>query len=191
MARATVQVVLLCLAVFAAQVAVALAVGAETMIALFALSLPLDANPWTVVTSVYAHTGPGHLVSNLLMFALLGAMIERHTSSARFHAFVLVTGVAAGLAQVAISDAALGVDTAVLGLSGAVFALLGYVITANRVSSGLFDRLDLPTWAMVLVFAVLAVVVTLATAAPRSALVGHFTGFLLGLLAGRANALRA
>ena len=40
-----------------------------------------------------------------------------------------------------------------------------------------------------LLFAVLAAVVTLATAAPGVALVAHFTGFLVGLLAGRARLL--
>jgi len=42
----------------------------------------------------------------------------------------------------------------------------------------------------VLVFAVIAAVLTLATGAPGVALVAHFTGFLLGLIAGRAHLLR-
>ena len=38
----------------------------------FALSTPVGQRPWTVVTSVYAHAGPGHLVANLVGLLVVG-----------------------------------------------------------------------------------------------------------------------
>lgn len=190
MARATTQVIGLCLATFAAQLLVWLLAGSDAMIELFALSMPIEFQPWTLATSVYAHSGVAHLVGNLLLFALLGALLERDTSVSRLHAFVLVTGALAGLSQVWIGGLAFGTNAQVLGLSGAVFACMGYVVTANRLSDGLLERLDVPALGQLAIFLVLAAIVTWLTASPGAALIGHFTGFLLGLMAGQENMLR-
>lgn len=191
MVRATAQVVLLCVGVFLVQTLLSWLVGPAIAAWVFALSLPIGIQPWTIATSVYAHAGPAHLIGNLVLFALLGVILERQTSAGRLHAFVLVTGALAGVAQVyasAILFAQPG--AAVLGLSGAVFAMLGYLVTGNRVTNGTLDRLGVPAWGQLVVFVLLAGFVTLWTASPGAALVGHFTGFLAGLLAGQENLLR-
>lgn len=192
MVRATAQVIGVCLAVFAVQTLLSWLFGPALGVGLFALALPLEIQPWTLATSVYAHYDTAHLLGNLALFAVLGLVLERNTTRARFHAFVLVTGALAGLAQVYLSTVLFAGPTAVLGLSGAVFAMLGYVVAGNRLAGGLLDRLDVPAWGQLLGFAVLAGAVTLYTASnPRVALIAHFTGFLLGLLAGQENLLRA
>lgn len=190
MVRATPQVVAICLAVYVAQLAVAIVAGADRMLELFALSAPLEAAPWTIVTSVYAHAGPFHLLSNVALFALLGLAVERRTSAARVHGYVLATGALSNLSQMAFSSALVNADAQVLGLSGAVFALLGYVVTGNRLSAFILDRF-VPRSAQLAIYVLLAVVVTIATAEPGVALVGHFVGLFLGLVAGAAGALRA
>lgn len=191
MPRATSQVVGLCLVTYVAQLVLGLTpLGEAGRIGLFALSMPLAVQPWTLATSVYAHDGVVHLVGNLTMFALLGVLLERSTTTARFHSFVLVTGALAGLSQVWVSGALFGTSTQVLGLSGAVFACMGYVVTGNRLSGGVLERLDVPAWGQLAIFAGLAAVVTVVTASPGVALIGHFTGFLVGLMAGQENMLR-
>ncbi|WP_323174808.1 rhomboid family intramembrane serine protease, partial [Natrialba sp. PRR66] len=90
----------------------------------------------------------------------------------------------AGIVQVLLKSL-IAEPIPVLGASGAVFALLGYVLTGNRLASGFFSRFDLSPPVQLLGFAVLAAVVTVATGAPDVALIAHFTGFLLGLVAGR------
>ncbi|ELY94275.1 rhomboid family protein [Natrialba chahannaoensis JCM 10990] len=166
------------------------------MTGLFVLTLPLVENPWTIVTSVYAHGGLWHLLSNSLALIVFGWPVARATSRARFHTFVLVTGSIAGISQVLLSGFAAaapfisGEPVGVLGASGAIFALLGYLITGNRLSAGFASIIDVPQWVTIVVFVGLAIVVTLTTAAPGVALIAHFTGFLLGLLAGRARVLQ-
>lgn len=150
---------------------------------LFVLTPAFPVAPWTVVTSVYAHAGLAHLLSNAVTLALVGLLVEQTTTRLRFHAFFVATGALSGLAQVTLTSGG------VLGASGAVFALIGYLLTANPVSAALFDRVRLSRRVQIGMFAVLAAVVTLATGAPGVALVAHFTGFALGLLAGRVRLL--
>lgn len=182
----TVQTLAAFAVVFVLQVAgVAVGLGPRA----FALALPLAAHPWTIVLSVYAHAGVGHLFANALALVVVGLLVERRTTRARFHAFFAVTGALAGVAHLYVT-ALLGTPTAVIGASGAVFALLGYATTGNRAVAPLLARVDLGPRATLVAFVVVAVVVVLATAAPKVALVAHFTGLLLGLVAGRLRLLR-
>ncbi|WP_211338326.1 rhomboid family intramembrane serine protease [Haloterrigena salifodinae] len=174
------------------QVAALLSVG--LMAGLFVLAPPLSTNPWTVVTSVYAHGGVGHLVSNSLALIVFGWPVARATTRLRFHVFFAVTGAVAGVAQILLTNVAALVTPVpatggVLGASGAVFALLGYLIASNRLSASLASFVEVPAWLSALVFLGLAIAVTMATASPGVALLAHFTGLLLGLAAGRARVL--
>jgi membrane associated rhomboid family serine protease len=162
---------------------------------LFVLGSPVTLRPWTLVTSVYAHAGLGHLVSNAIALVLVGFVLERYTTRWRFHAFFVLSGALAGLSQVWFGGLVNGIaggavlGSAVLGASGAVFALWGYAIAGNRLTNTIADRLDISTtveWALILA---LAITLTWMTASPGVALIAHFTGATLGLLAGRLDLL--
>jgi membrane associated rhomboid family serine protease len=196
------------LAVFVAVFALQALTGfLDAMAGLFVLSPPLQENPWTVVTSVYAHANTGHLLSNAVALVLFGYAVAAATTRLRFHLFFLVTGTIAGVAEIVLSDllaetpvvsdilgAAPMVDVSatggVLGASGAVFALLGYLLASNRLVAGLGAVADVPWWVTYLVFFGVAAVVTVATGSQGVALIAHFTGLLLGLVAGWFNVLR-
>ncbi|MGQ3411163.1 rhomboid family intramembrane serine protease [Natrinema sp. LN54] len=193
------------------QVAALLSFG--LMAGLFVLAPPLSTNPWTIVTSVYAHGSLGHLVSNGLALVVFGWPVARATTRLRFHLFFLVTGAIAGIVQIVLSPMLAAAFAAlpdvltmwvawlpffppvpaggVLGASGAVFALLGYLVASNRLSTGLASFVTVPQWLSILVFVGLAIAVTFATASPGVALIAHFTGFLVGVGAGRARVLQA
>lgn len=153
---------------------------------LFALSLPLSVAPWTIVVSVYAHGGVVHLVGNAFALALFGLAVERVTTPARFHLYFLVSGALAGIAQVTVSGL-FGPSVSVIGASGAVFALLGYALTGNALAIGVLSRLSQRAQAGV--FVLIAAVVTFMTAAPGVALLAHFVGLGIGLIAGRLKLL--
>jgi membrane associated rhomboid family serine protease len=173
--------------VFAAQQLVGM-VSRRLAFGLFVLAPPVEVRPWTLLASVYAHAGVGHLVSNAVVLVLVGFAVERVTTRWRFHAFFASVGMAAGLAQVTVSGL-VGPGSAVLGASGAVFGLLGYLLTGNPVTDAVLGWLPLSGRARVVLLLLLALGVTLLTAAPGVALVAHFTGFVLGLLAGRVRLL--
>ncbi|TKX66904.1 rhomboid family intramembrane serine protease [Halorubrum sp. SP9] len=184
--RATLETLGIVLLVGAAQALLSL-VG---RFGLLALSTPLSVAPWTLITSVYAHGSVGHLVANALALLLVGPLVERRTTRPRFHAFVVATGALAGAAQVTVGSL-LGPPAAVLGISGAVFALGGYLLAGNVVSATLFDRLRLSPRVQLLLFGLVAVVLTATTAAPGVALIAHATGAFCGLVAGRMGLLDA
>jgi membrane associated rhomboid family serine protease len=169
---------------------------ADLVRTLFVLSVPLTENPWTVVTSVYAHAGPEHLLSNAIALIVFGWPVARATSRTRFHLFFVCAGALAGIAQVTLSSwlpLLPGIETTptvgVIGASGGVFALLGYLLASNRLSTSVGGIVSVPGWVTALVFVVLAVGITVATASPGAALIAHFTGLVVGLTAGRLNLL--
>ncbi|MFB6184545.1 MAG: rhomboid family intramembrane serine protease [Haloarculaceae archaeon] len=157
--------------------------------AAFALSLPLTRRPWTLVTSVYAHAGVWHLLANSVALLVVGLVLERRTSAIRFYLFFLVTGMLAGVAQVTVA-AALGHHVAVLGSSGGIFALLGYLLAGNRVTDVAVAGIEPDPRIAAAVVVAVAVLVTLLTAGSGVALFAHFTGLVLGLVAGRGHVLR-
>jgi len=182
----TVDTLLVFVAVFLAQQLLELLV--PTAVGLFALAPPLSVRPWTMVTSVYAHSDLSHLAANSVALAIIGVAVERTTTPFRFHVFFVATGATAGVVQI-VMKGLIQKPVPVLGASGAVFALLGYAITGNRLASGLLSRLDVGPGAQLLGFTVVAAVVTVATGSPGVALIAHFTGFLVGLVAGRLAVL--
>ncbi|MDG5778388.1 rhomboid family intramembrane serine protease [Haloarculaceae archaeon H-GB2-1] len=157
--------------------------------AAFALAAPIAVQPWTLVTSVYAHGSLGHLLANAVTLVVVGVFLERRTSAVRFHLFFLGAGVLTGLAQVMVASL-FGQHVAVLGASGAIFALLGYLLAGNRVTDAAVAGVSVRPRLRIALLVLLAAVVTLATAMPGVALVAHFTGLFVGLLAGRAHLLR-
>jgi membrane associated rhomboid family serine protease len=172
-------------------VAFVLVFGLQTLVGpvglrdLFVAAPPPWHAPWTLVTSVYAHRSLEHLAANALGLALVGFLLERTTTRLRFHAFFLAAGVVATAAELLVGP------VPVLGASGAVFALLGYLTAGNPVSHALVARLRLSARTQAFLLVGLAAAVTLVGAGPRVAIVSHFTGLLLGLVAGRVRLLRS
>jgi hypothetical protein len=67
--------------------------------------------------------------------------------------------------------------------------VLGYLIAGNTASVTLLDSLRLPPRVQLGLGAIIAVGVTVATGGAGVALIAHFTGLLLGLVAGRLRLL--
>lgn len=158
------------------------AVGGTTV---FALSLPLGAAPWTLVTSVYAHAGLWHLLSNVAVLVPVGLLVERGTTPVRYHAYFLASGVIAGVTQVLV--VAPNGNAAVIGASGAVFALVGYLVTGNRLTNRVLGRVTggaVPERVLTVGLVGVAIVLAVVFSGPGTALVAHATGLTIGLLAG-------
>jgi len=155
---------------------------------LFVLAPPLGESPLTILTSIYAHASLGHLIANSIVLLLAGLALERRTTWLRFHLYFIAVGALAGVAQVVVTGL-VGPATAVLGASGAVFGLVGYLLAGNAVTTTLRQRLRLSPRVQVAIYAVAAVAVTLLTGQPGVALVAHFTGLFVGLVAGTVGIL--
>lgn len=161
----------------------------------FVLQAPLIEHPWTVITSVFAHSGLNHLTSNLVGLVLFGAPVVWKASRLRFYLFFVFTGAMAGISQILISyylyDLGLVPKSlGVIGASGVIFALLGYFITSNRISNFTSKYITISSKLRYLLYFGVAAWISLSTASPESALIGHFTGLIIGLVAGKRNLIK-
>ncbi len=83
-----------------------------------------------IFTSMFLHGGWLHLLSNMWALYIFGDNVEDRLGSARYLAFYLVTGAAAGLAQAVINPAS---DIPQVGASGAIAGVLaGYLLLYPR-----------------------------------------------------------
>ncbi len=181
-ARPTVQTLAAMAGVYVLQQLAGLIRGLEAT--LFVLYGPVGLRPWALVTSVYAHAGVTHLVGNAIVLAVVGPLVARRTTTARFHLFFVVTGALAGLGEIAVGGA-LGSPRGVLGASGAILALVGYLLAGNVVSTRVLDLVRLSPRVQLVILALVVVGLTVLTSGPGSAVIGHATGLTLGLIAGR------
>ena len=83
---------------------------------------------WRLVTPIFVHWTPIHLVLNLLGLFYAGAQIESRQGTLFFALLVFVSAIASNVAQVALSEYA-GTIAAVNfgGISGVVYALFAYL----------------------------------------------------------------
>lgn len=89
----------------------------------------LDWSLWTVLTGAFLHSGPAHLLSNMLLMFLAAPQVERFWGSIRYLAMVLVCALAGSAAVMvwAPHTITVGFSGAVLGIwmvLGAQFALI-------------------------------------------------------------------
>lgn len=188
--RATFETLAIILVVFVVQSLLALVLPAALVVGLFALDSPLPVlEPWTLITSVYAHGGPGHLLGNAVMLVLFGLAVERVTTRWRFHAFFVTVGALAGVSQVLFGALVPGGPSGVVGASGAILGLLGYLVAGNVLADKVVRGFELDAKAQLAAVVAVGAAITLAMAGPGIANVGHFSGLLLGLLAGRLRLL--
>jgi membrane associated rhomboid family serine protease len=80
--------------------------------------------PYQLVTHMFAHGGWGHLLFNMFALWSFGSLLERVWGPKKFLVFYFACGIAAGVAQLFLSNApAVGASGAIMGLLAA-FAYL-------------------------------------------------------------------
>ncbi len=114
-------------AVFVWEVGHGALVSRDAIIAAGALSraLVLRGQWWRLVTPMFLHGSPGHLIGNMIALYVLGMACEHAFGSRKTLALYLWSGVTASLVSIALSPGpSVGASGAIFGLMGAVIAVL-------------------------------------------------------------------
>ena len=106
--------------------------GVLTGNAVLAEPLSLIAPPWTLITSIFLHSGLLHLGGNILYLWVFGNNVEDALGHARMTVFFLLCGAFAALVQIVHAPHS---TVPMVGASGAVSGILGaYLLLHPRAS---------------------------------------------------------
>jgi membrane associated rhomboid family serine protease len=142
----------------------------------------------TLLTSMFLHGGWAHLLGNMLYLWIFGDNIEKTLGHARYLAFYLVCGIAAGLAQI-LSNSGSGLPS--VGASGAISGVLGgylLLFPRNRVRVVMgYGVMAVPAYVMLGFWIVLQLVSGVGSMARTEetggvAYMAHIGGFVAGLV---------
>jgi membrane associated rhomboid family serine protease len=157
----TYAIIAICIVVFALQLVLGTIVDALLM-----YYAPVTfMQPWRLLTSMFAHGSPLHLLSNMFSLFIIGRMLEPALGRARFIALFLLAGLGGATAVAIISP-----FVPVLGASGAIFGMLGALFVLIRRFGGNVSQI------------VILVVLNLAIGfiVPGLAWQAHIGGLLVG-----------
>lgn len=171
------------------QLAVRLLISPELEATLFVLRSTHPEYVWTWITSVFAHGGIFHIVANSIGIFFFGQVVERRIGTKRFVGLFLVSGAAAGLAQIGSTLALVGpgAQIGVLGASGALLAIMGVLTILNPgLKVYLYFILPVPIWALTIGFAALSLLEGFGVAGGGGNVAhwAHLAGLGIGLVYG-------
>lgn len=148
---------------------------------------------WTILTSMFVHIDPTHLLVNMISLFFLGTFVEKLIGRKRFAWFYLLSGLIAGVLFVGFAyiGAHFGLtnifgspEMFAVGASGAIFALGSMLaVLLPRLKVLVFFVIPMPLWLamVVMMFGLWAVSVALSLPIGNTA---HFGGLLAGLIYG-------
>ncbi|MBP6715296.1 MAG: rhomboid family intramembrane serine protease [Acidobacteria bacterium] len=152
-----------------------------------------------IVTSMFLHAGPAHLLGNMLFLWIFGDNVEDRFGHGRFLIFYFAAGVAANLAQVLASPHSF---IPILGASGAIAAVMGayfVLFPRSRVVMLIWlilyeDFVEIPAVLFLgfwFIFQFIGSIGQTADAAAGGvAFAAHLGGFIVGVALGRLLARR-
>jgi GlpG protein len=140
------------------------------------LSEVKDGQVWRLLTPIFIHLSPLHLIFNMIWLRDLGGMIELRQGPGKLALLVLVTGVASDFGQYFMDGPTFG------GMSGVLYGLFGYIWLRSQCdpNSGL-GLLSSTVWIMMVWY-----VVCLTGYLGPVANTAHTVGLVVGVLWGAA-----
>ncbi len=150
----------------------------------FALS-PLDilSRPWILVTHMFLHDGPIHLIFNMMFLFFFGPELERRIGGKRFLAVFFLSGIVAGIGYSLWTGLILQSNASAVGASGALMGIFACLaILAPHIQVYIYFIPMKITYALIM-FALLDLIFfSSGDAIAHSA---HLSGVVAGLVMGR------
>jgi GlpG protein len=130
---------------------------------------------WRLITPVFIHNGPLHLLFNMMWLYQLGGAIEVHEGK-RYYAFLLVL-----LSVIVNCIQYLLIGPNFMGMSGVVYGLLGYVWMMSRYQVGTRYVMETNTVMFMLGWLVICLIGVMG---PNVANAEHISGLITGVVWG-------
>lgn len=137
---------------------------------------------WRLLTPIFIHFGPIHLIFNMMWLFQLGCMIEARRGVSTLAPLIIVTGMLPMVAQYLVSGPGL-----VGGMSGAIYGLAGFVWLRGKKDPASGVGLDPQSWLIMMIWLVLC----MTGAVGRIANTAHLAGLVIGLIWGWVSATYA
>jgi rhomboid protease GlpG len=135
---------------------------------------------WRLLTPIFIHFGPLHILFNMLWLRDLGSMIEDRQSTWVLGWLVLAIGVCSNVAQYYYGGPVFG------GMSGVVYGLLGYIWIRGKFDPG--SGLYLHSYTVTMM--ILWFVACFTPLIPHVANAAHAAGLVMGMGWGYLSSLR-
>ncbi len=90
---------------------------------LFVLTPDIAQRPWILVTSMFLHGSPMHLLGNMLALFLFGLILEQNIGSRKFLYVYFAVGIIAGIVSSNFYASSLGASGAIFGVLGTLAAM--------------------------------------------------------------------
>ncbi len=129
---------------------------------------------WRLITPIFIHFGPMHLIFNMLVFYDLGKMLEMTQGTKRLALLVVVIGAGSNIGQYMIADPYFG------GMSGVLYGMVGYIWLRSQCDPGSGLMLSPMTLGVMLVWFFLC----LFKIIPGVANGTHAVGLVMGIIWG-------
>lgn len=129
---------------------------------------------WRLITPIFLHFGPLHILFNMLCLKDFGSVVEQDHGVTRYLSFIAITAVGSNMAQYYVAGPMFG------GYSGVLFGLLGWLWVYSRLNPKAQQVLPkssvfvLLLWFFLCLFGVI----------PQIANTAHAVGLSLGMMAG-------
>ena len=135
---------------------------------------------WRLLTSLFLHYGPIHLLFNIYALYVLGPALERSIGELRFIACYLLSGIGSGLGVVLLHAVGLTPAEEVVGASGCIMGIVGaWAGFLLRYRHTLLARRRLQN---IVFIVVIQTVFDLST--PQVSMAAHMCGLISGLVLG-------
>ena len=137
---------------------------------------------WRLVTDIFPHHDPMHLLFDLYWLWVFGALVEQIFGHVKTAALLLLFAVGSSALEFAFLDGG-------VGLSGVGYGFFGLLWILSRHDSRFQDAIDDRTIKIFLIWFVFCIFTTIAKILPVANL-AHGGGLLLGVLTGAAISMR-
>jgi membrane associated rhomboid family serine protease len=142
--------------------------------------------PYQLFTYMFMHGGFMHIFFNMMGLVLMGPMLEQVWGQPRFLAFYMITGIGAGVFNIAV-DYTLGVGSfgLMMGASGAVYGVLtAYgILFPNREFHLLIPPISIKAKYLVLILGSIALISGFrASAGDNTAHFAHLGGIVVAII---------